>query len=351
MRTEQENRDTGKNDLLTDKGPVSVLWSEDEKPVCINVGDLHFSDRPPAARAESVPEWFKAQRRYIRLLGKLHKAFPEIPIICSGDVVHKWDSTAELINFLLESFNQYDIHIHSICGQHDIPNHEYSQISRSAYWTLCEAGYIFNMHPEQQLYLHFCGKNDNDPKLTVYPFPWDTKLGPPVGNTKGTGVKLAVLHKYTWWRGHRHAGVKDSDPGHITESMEQLDGKYAWFDAYHSGDNHSGFLGKIGKQWFNNGTFMRRRTNERLYRPRVAVLTDKAKFYQYYLDVRFDKWRIHDLVTFVELDDMDEVIAVMEELDDMGLNYIDAVKVYMRQKMVRKPVAKAVLLALMDRDT
>lgn len=242
--------------------------------------------------------------------------------------------------------------MHSIVGQHDVPNHEYSQISRSAYWTLCEAGFIHNMHPEQQNYIHFCGKNDYHPRLTVYAFPWGTELSPPLSHEKSKGVRLAVIHKYTWWRGHRHAGVKDNDPGHITESMEKLDGKLARFDAYHSGDNHSGFLGKIGKQWFNNGTFMRRRVNEFLYQPRVAVLTDKAKFYPYYLDVEPDRWRRKEEMKNVETDtDMEEVIAVMEELDDMGLNYIDAVKVYMRQKMVRKPVAKAVLLALMDRDT
>ena len=114
--------------------------------IALLVGDIHLSAKAPLCRAKE-PDWFEAMARPLmelvdlqKQIGKESDGIP--PILCAGDVFDRWNSPPELINFALEYLPPQ---MYSIPGQHDLPNHNYNEIDRSAYWTLVAANKITNV--------------------------------------------------------------------------------------------------------------------------------------------------------------------------------------------------------------
>lgn len=295
-------------------------------PLALLIADLHISPRPPASRGETREEWFAAQRDYFREVKDLqHDTGAEVVII-AGDVC-EWDSSPELINFLLREMP----HAHAVPGNHDLPNHNYDQIHRSAYWTLCQSGVINNLSPYE-------GAVDAHPRgglwLTGFP-PGFPARGVKEDEERGDGLHVAVVHDYCWKVGH-------SFPGAPPEKHASAHAKaFRGFDVVVFGDNHRGFVDRGGV--YNCGTFLRRTSDEKEYRPRVGVLYDDGSVAHQYLDTSRDKFvEVEDAAGLREFGlDPEELLNELRALGDVPLNFEERVRAYLARHRKKIPEAVA----------
>src|SRR3990172_3116798 len=105
--------------------------SQQAQPIAILTADWHLSHKPPIFRS-TEPDWYAAMQRPLDEIISL-SVIHHCPVLCAGDIFHKWNSPPELINFVM---SQADCTKLTIAGQHDLPNHNFREIERSAYWTL-----------------------------------------------------------------------------------------------------------------------------------------------------------------------------------------------------------------------
>lgn len=230
------------------------------KPIAIFCSDIHLSHNPPALRCLEE-DWYEAMSKPLRELGRLAKKLG-VPIICAGDIFHKWNSPAELINFALQELPK----CYAIPGQHDLPNHEYEHIERSAYWTLVEAGVVKHIEPGSPVELE---------KLELHGFPWRHEPEPCLSDSRL--IKVAVIHKYCWFGKYKYL----SAPEENNVSNFQLAG----FDAAVIGDNHIGWVdGRV----CNCGGFMRRDSPDLQRKPFIGVLMSDLEIKKHLLDVSDD---------------------------------------------------------------
>lgn len=257
------------------KAPSSPPDSKRYKDVIgILCSDLHLSHDVPVFRS-AEPDWYVAMARPLKEIQLLAGEY-QVPIICAGDVFHHWKQPPQLISFAIEQLHNY----YAIPGNHDLPNHDYASIEKSAYCTLSKAGTIMNIVPSFPLIL---------PNITLHGFPYGFEVAPCSQPPHTFGVNLAIVHAYIWLDGYSHPDVtKDS---HVKAFKAKLKG----YDAAHFGDNHSAFSdGIIYKELtmplINTGCLMRRRADEKTYLPRVGILHRWGLITEHFLDISKDKF-------------------------------------------------------------
>ena len=294
--------------------------SEAKSPVVgIFVSDLHFSENPPAARACEV-NWMKVQADRVFELRKLqqtHKA----PILIPGDVFDKWDAKPYIIGSVLNWIRGMDIH--TIAGNHDMPNHCNEQLPRSAYWTLVEAGAIKHL---------VAGFPQAVGEMIVYPFPYGYKVSGVERKNPDVCLHVALIHSYIWTAKTGHEGA---DPAsRVGKWFKNLNG----YDIAVFGDNHSGFLylpkgyhSLTIKAMFNCGTFLRRKIDEKGYRPRAGLLHSNGTMTQHFFDCSKDKFmetseELKSLESALELD----LSSYVREMNDLHAERMDFAKVCLR---------------------
>lgn len=263
--------------------------------IAVLCSDIHLSHTPPAARS-AEPDWYAAMQRSLDEVARLAKRY-ECPIICAGDVFDRWNSPPELINWAADHMPK----MYAIPGQHDLPEHAYEQIKRSAYWSLVEMGVIENC----------AGVTKISPALTINALPWGWELQP--CERKFEGVSLAVVHKYVWKPNYGYLGSPDD--ARIEGVRRQLKG----YDALMFGDNHKGFL--AGSSVLNCGCLIRRKQAERRYKPCVGLLMDDGSIYRQYLDCSADKWLT--VVEEKEEQNHPELEKFLERLGTVATDLVD----------------------------
>jgi hypothetical protein len=294
--------------------------------------DLHFSTNPPIARSLE-PDWFEAMRRPCRILRELVSQF-DCPVVAAGDIFHTWKSPPELINFVLAEMPDF----YAIPGQHDLPFHNLGDIHRSAYWTLVQAGKIKDLCPGRPCSHH--SNRKGVPELVMHAFPWGVPVKPNAKRRAGA-VHLAVIHAYCWAGEH---GFKNA-------AEEQRLGAYGpaleGYDAAVFGDNHKGFLLKhAGVHVLNNGTFMRRSSDERKYRPSVGLLYSDGTIKRHFLDT--PDLFLPEGDKRLEMDedfDMQDFVKELESLGDESLDFKQAVRHYLKTHEVSPGARRIMLLA------
>ncbi len=229
------------------------------RQVAVLVSDIHMSDKAPIARKD--PNWLDTTKHHLAQLAEF-----DLPIFCAGDIFHKWNSSAELINFALT----YMPKMWAIPGQHDLPYHSHDQVHKSAYWTMVMAGKV-NPVPNGT-FIHVPSKGTD---LFVYGAAW----GVPIDEfhiqkawdrfTKArtvpkNGLRLAMIHKYIWKDGHSFPGAAEED----NVQSKALEKTWKEFDVALIGDNHSPFTYsaagyKDNCRIWNNGSFMQRNKGDK----------------------------------------------------------------------------------------
>lgn len=250
---------------------VNSLW----------VSDIHWSEHPPVARSVET-EWNRVQSIYFCQLFNLADKL-NIPIFIVGDLFNRWDPNPTIINWVLAWFKEFpETKVYTIPGNHDIPYHDYTQLSRSAYWSLVEAGVINHLSP---------GMTCEVANVRVTAWPYGFEIKPP-HDPHSLMIDVAMIHDYVWSKKIGNGYVDAPEIKSAIAWAKRLSG----YEVAVFGDNHSGGMSKVGDQTLVTcGTFMRRYTNEKDYEPRIWKLMTDGSVVPHKLDTAADK--------FAEVDD------------------------------------------------
>ncbi len=284
-----------------------------DKPIAILCADLHLSHAPPTARS-AEKDWYVAMARPLREV-KLLAANLDVPVLCAGDVFHKWNSPPELINFAIDELPK----MRAIPGQHDMPHHNYEDIRQSAYWTLVKAGKVSNLP-----WGTWTGLN----KFWISPFRFGVEFGP-LSMDKGGGLRIALVHRYLWT--DKIGGFPGAPAESNLKAMrEQLKG----YDVAVFGDNHQQFGVRSGDcTVWNCGCLIRRSIAERDYRPAVGLLKADGKVEAHRLDTSEDKW-VDELPEEGErkVEGLDEFLSTLDSMAASSLDFGEAMRRFLMDK-------------------
>jgi hypothetical protein len=308
--------------------------------IAILCADIHLQHTPPVARS-AEPDWYAAMLRSLQEIYQLVKKH-EVPLIIAGDIFERWQSPPELICFAVNVFRGIE-DVYAVPGQHDLPNHRYEEVGRSAFGVLDAAGVVRDI-ADFGIQVH------NEMTITGFPWGWDVlPYDPGIPGTES--MAIALIHSYCWMR------EKDAYPGapedkHISKWGKLLDG----YDVAVFGDNHIGFSISVDTPSgtclvVNCGTVMRRTRKEFLYRPAVWLLCrDKdgtIGVEPHYLDISQDQWLdVREEAELVASSNMD-LQQFMEELEDLGDDSLDFT-VALKQWLEREDVGDSVRAAIYD---
>lgn len=294
----------------------------------ILASDIHLQARPPVARS-GEPDWFAAMAHplaQIRDLADEHGC----PVVYAGDIFDRWNAPPEVINFALERLP----HGYAIPGQHDLPHHSYPDIKRSAYWTLVEAGQLENLVPGVPLVAGH---------LALHGWPWGHAIEPPRGPSAAGLLQVAVVHAYVWTKGTGYPGAPQ------TARLGAYRKALAGYDVAVFGDNHKGFIATPPGPWVCNcGGLMRRKTDERDYRPGVGLILSDGTVKRHYLDTEGEAFlEITVSEEFVER--LLDVRKFVKELEGLGvsdaLDFKSAINRFLKAHAVPERVVEIILEA------
>jgi len=248
--------------------------------------------------------------------------------IYSGDIFHKWNSPAELINFAIDRLPMG----FAIPGQHDLPLHQIEDIRKSAYWTLVKAKRLFNLNAKNPIEVE-------KSKIRVFGFPWGVPISPPNKNIPDV-INLAVVHKYIWK--DQRTKYKDApEEERASAYKDSLKG----FHAAVFGDNHVGFTTRVGNcNVINCGGLYNSKSDEIAKKTMVGLLYSDGSIQPYYLDTSKDKWdhRVEAVV-----DENPELLDLIEMLDDMKSSAFDY-RGAVTQSLNRLKVSNSVRALILD---
>jgi DNA repair exonuclease SbcCD nuclease subunit len=279
-------------------------------------------------------------RRQLRQLRQIqigaNGSAADVPVLLvAGDIFDRWNPPAELINFALRELPQCV----AVPGQHDLPNHNYSEMMRSGYGTLVEAGKIVNVNVP----------DDNEPfpvtaGAMLYGFPWGYEICPT--SDPPYAVRIAVAHRMIWTKSTGYEGAPDDK--HLSRYKEFLRG----YDVAIFGDNHKPF---VHRKWLspyptvvNCGGFFRRTVDQIDYVPHVYLIREDSSVEAVPLDVSQDV--LIDSRKFMEREvagrPMAEFLATLTGMKDTTISYEEAVARYMDANNVPAKVRRMVVAAL-----
>jgi len=314
--------------------------SQQVQPIAILTADWHLSHKPSIFRS-AEPDWYAAMQRALDEIFRLSDLY-NCPILCAGDIFHKWNSPPELINFVMGLPSSPII---SIAGQHDLPNHNFSEIKRSAYWTLVSGNIINRIDIETP---HVWGQ------MGIYGFSYGSPLKPLPKNEASKLINVALVHDYVWTAavGCSYPNApKDKELKTMSYSKYLRDGKYYGYDVIVYGDNHRGFKRHIGQTTiFNCGSLMRRNSDEVNYQPQVGLLMSDGSVTPHFLDTSQDKCLPIEEAKKKEQEeelDMEKLAAELHKLGSTALDFAAALKSYCEANGVNERVKK-ILLEAMD---
>jgi len=311
------------------------MRKQDKEVIAIFLADIHLSMQAPIWR--SIEEdWFEAMARPLREIYDLQKKY-DCPVFGAGDIFDRWNSSPELINFALDYLPDK---IYAIPGQHDLPQHNYKDIRRSAYWTLVKARKIENIRPK-----HFIKMG----QMIIHGFPYGFPIHPLDKKWEGDkvpGIHIAIVHEYIWIPGNKYS--KALPEQQLTASMNK---KFKGYDVVIFGDNHKGFYTSYNYPTiFNCGTLMRRKSDEIDYKPQIGLLLNTGEVKSHLLDTSKDKYleTMNKTSTIIDGMSTGEFFRELEKLGDTNLDFIEAIKLYMIAKKVKPEIKKVILKAIED---
>lgn len=295
----------------------------------ILVSDLHLQAKPPVARS-TEPDWFAAMARPLNEIANLAEEHG-CPVLYAGDIFDRWNAGPEVINFALRHLP----HGYAIPGQHDLPNHNYDDIKRTAYWTLVEAEHIVDLTQGQ---VTLVGHD-----LFLYGFPWGFDPQPITPSEDGE-LNVALVHKFIWTDNTGYTGAS------MVENLVAYKGNLTGYDVVAFGDNHKGFIRhtKGGPTICNCGGMMRRKTDERDYRPGCGLLRADGTVGRHYFDTTQDHFieLTAEAETVDRLLDMTEFVTGLQALGaNDALDFDAAVKRFLTNNDIPPRVREVILSA------
>lgn len=306
----------------------------------IVISDLHLSHKPPILRS-AEPNWYAAMARPLEQLWKAQE-YLDCPVILAGDVFDHWKAPPELINFALDKLPPK---LWAVPGQHDLPNHQWVDREKSAYWTLVKAGRIRNIDPDEGC----ANRLVDDYGIRLFGFPWGFSISHDRCPDKWEEdiLNVAVVHAYIW-DAPKNSYENASITGKVTRWRDKLNN----FNVAVFGDNHSGFTNDTNSHGepniINCGTVMRRHANELQYDPRMGVIMSDGSIDYSFFDTDQDKYididsALEVVETFLDLKGfVGELLKLGTSAHDFG----KAVRRFCEKNGVDTDVEKILLQAL-----
>ena len=298
---------------------------QEPDPIAIAFSDLHLTLSRPACRDDE--DWMAVQKHY---LGQVKDLAGDLPILFAGDLFDRWNPSPELIHFALKNLPNRMI---CVPGQHDLPNHRIDQMSRSGYGVLVEAGKIIDTSGG---YVQPDGT-----EITIFGFGWDQPIKPCPIDPNPHRRSIALVHRYCWTEEACFPGAPEDSK--VSAYKKELKG----YNVAIFGDNHKSFLSQTGDcVVLNCGGFIRRKSDEIDYSPRVGVIFSDGSVKRKKLDTSID--RFHPV-----LKDQKEIPlnmkAFLEELEGLGehgLNFREAVENHLKKEKIGEETKEIILQAL-----
>ncbi len=282
------------------------------KVVAILGADFHLSEKAPIARS-AEKSWQSATEQTLDQIINLQTRY-ECPVLIAGDLFDKFNPAPWLINLAMRSMPEYSF---GVPGQHDLEYHNLANLERSAFWTLAIS--------RRLIYLPHGKSGHEIGQLKVWGFPFGTEVEPcPAPHS--LAINVAVIHAYCCTKNTHYENAPYSS--HVGTWAKKLTG----YDVAVFGDNHIPFdyTCKNGCHIFNCGSLMRRRNDERDYKPSVGLLHEDKTITRHYLDVSQDKFVDLAAIAFELTDGSDdrmrEFVQELEELGDKALDFHAAVE-------------------------
>lgn len=317
------------------------MWPADV--IAGTLSDVHLCLKPPLWRsAES--DWLGTMKGYfeqvkaIMLKASTHSIL-SLPLICGGDIFDKYNPPVELVNFALIHMP----HMYAVPGQHDLPNHDYDALHKSAYFTLMKAGKITNLVPGQPHEIQAYQP------MRLHGFPWGYEVKP-LKDPKDMYIEIAVVHEYIWCKGHAYQNAPKEK--YFKSSMA----KFAGYDVIITGDNHMGFQKTIAQgertiEIVNNGGFTRRKSDEKDYQPCIGLIQRDGKVTRQALDISKDKNIEYEQIETIANDiGMEGFVEELMNLGDSAISFTDAIKHTLERKKVPDRV-KTLILSTLNLET
>ena len=316
---------------------MSETYLDPNPVIAIAISDIHLSHKPPSSRS-CEDNWYEAMKRSLYQVKKLQKKHL-CPVIIAGDIFDDgWRMNKcppSLINFAIAELPDK---IYAIPGQHDLPNHRYDEIERSAYWTLVEAGKIKDIdpsHPEciggvQPIRL--CG------------FPWGFEVTPCV-DSHDMYLEIAVIHSYIWVKGKGYQGAPED------KLASKWKNKLKGYDIAIVGDNHHPFRvskEKAGIEIYNCGTLMKRKLDERNFSIGIGLLRRNGEVTRVELSTNKEKWIDKDSI-IPDIMNARDLVNELNNLSDTSVSFTEALERAMEENKVNNEVRSWILKALEDR--
>lgn len=279
------------------------------KPDAILCADLHFRDSQPICRTD---DYFVAQRKKIEFLKELCIEInnPDLLVLCAGDVFHKARSSKQLETFLLENIL---FRIHTIPGNHDLPEHNLNNLDDSSLGIMQAAG-----------------KN-----ITVYETPLEKMYIVEIKNRK-----IGLIHKLT----HNETPVTAGETI-ISYSAKKLLKDFPELDIIVTGDNHQSFTVKYkNRLLINPGSLMRMTADQIDHQPCVYLYyADDNTVDRVYIPIEKNVIsRVH-----IEKDEqynkrLESYISAMNEQYEVSLSFTKNIEAYFKANEVREPVKEII---------
>jgi len=203
----------------------------------ILTSDWHIRETIPECRTDDFEETLWKKLEFIEQLQTQHGC----PILVGGDIFHHWKPSPGLIR---KAILNMPFAVHTIYGQHDLPQHNWQNRDKSGLAALDAARALFilpNCHWGQ------------DPEVEKYP------------SYEVEGRQILVWHHMVWQGRHPWPGC--TDPSTVAVLR-----KYPEYDLILTGDNHKPFIEEYeGRILVNPGSLTRQTADQIDHLPRVYL--------------------------------------------------------------------------------
>lgn len=291
-------------------------------PIAIAVADIHLSHIAPAARANE-PDWYEAQRRQLRYLKNLQKEL-NVPTFIAGDLFHKYNPPAELINFALTELPD---NIYAVPGQHDLSYHNLQDIHKSAYYTLIQAGKIKTAPFTNPII-------SGTTIVHLYGFPFGQPLLPHPNQptTERKTYHIALIHDYCH---HGKSTFLNAPEDKTADRHIQTADNY---DFLIFGDNHMPFEYKSNNTTvINCGGFYRRTIAEIDHKPSVVILYSDGTYKRNYVPITNDVF-IEKQTVPTQSSDINDFVKYLSNTTTNPLDVEEVIREYVQQNNTPQPI-------------
>lgn len=305
--------------------------------IALLVSDLHLSHQKPSIRAEVG--WYGVMAGYLKQLNDMIPAW-DVPVICGGDLVDRWNQPPEFISFCIDHLPE----MYAVPGQHDLPNHSWDELYRSAFGLLARIGKVKRLDEHSTAFRFYLDDEQDSVVLRAYGFGWEKQVRPPLAKEKNDRIiDLAVVHRYVWSNpGNSYPDA--SEEGLVTK----INKEFRPYDVVLFGDNHHtvSWIDNQHQHRLNPGTFIRRKSDEINHRPCVGLLKADGSIERKYLDVSGDKFVDRPEAADSAAEGLEEFVEGLKSLDHSSLDFRDAVRKAVENEKLSKRAGKLVLQAM-----